>query len=125
MRINYFNETIEMSKSEAKRASTIGSEEYKALLSVKKDFPSYSIDIITKEVKRSDDIKGLTYDYMEKYISQEGTPEQLKKFNTLREGIFNTRGSYGEIKKWFLEEFPQIAEIRAKIKNILAHKEAV
>jgi hypothetical protein len=125
MRINYFNETIEMSKSESKRASVIGSDEYKALLSVKNDFPTYHIVIIAKEAKRSDDIKGLTYDYMEEYITNEGTPEQLNRFNTLREGIFNTRGSYGEIRKWFLEEFPQISEFRERIKNILAHKEAV
>ncbi len=55
-----------MSKSESKRASVIGSDEYKALLSVKNDFPTYHIVIIAKEAKRSDDIKGLTYDYKAK-----------------------------------------------------------
>ena len=60
------NSESTMSKSESKRASVIGSDEYKALLSVKNDFPTYHIVIIAKEAKRSDDIKGLTYDYKAK-----------------------------------------------------------
>ena len=128
MKINYTNNTIEMRKSEAKKASVIGSEEYKALLGAKSDFPSYSIKIVSRESKKSDHIRGLTYEYMEAFIKREGTPEQLERFHELCNGAFqlgDTRIRYGSIRKWFLEEFPQIMAFKDKVNAILAHKEAV
>lgn len=128
MKINYTNNTIEMRKSEAKKASVIGSEEYKALLGAKSDFPSYSIKIVSRESKKADHIRGLTYEYMEAFIKREGTPEQLERFHELCNGAFqlgDTRIKYGSIRKWFLEEFPQIMAFKDKVNAILAHKEAV
>ena len=128
MKINYTNNTIEMSKNEAKKASVIGSNEYKALLRAKRDFPSYYIKIVSRESKKSDYIRGLTYGYMENFIKREGTPEQLERFHELCNGAFqlgDTRMRYGSVRKWFLEEFPQIMAFKDKINAILAHKEAV
>lgn len=42
-KLNHANETIELTKQFAKASGKYGSEEYKLLMEVKKDFPNYKI----------------------------------------------------------------------------------
>lgn len=59
-----------MDKTFSKLAENARSEEYSILQSVRKDYPDY---IVTKrEIKKNsaqEHYKGLTYDYMRRYIS--------------------------------------------------------
>ena len=66
MNANFEKRTIEMTKSEAKAASRVGSEEYKELLEVRKEFPGYRI--VVKENKSKNVFKGMDYDFMINYI---------------------------------------------------------
>ena len=122
MIINYNKRRIEMSEAEAKAASKYNSNEYKELISIKREFPDLSISIVKNKSKRNDGLKGLTFEYMASYIAKNGTPEQAEKFSILRganDGLGHFAPSYGEVKKWFLEQFPEIAEYSKKIEQIL------
>ncbi len=68
VRINRNSRTIEVSKSFDKAASRFGTREYEALQQVRKDYPDFTIMVKTVRTK-ADHFKGLTYDFMEKYIA--------------------------------------------------------
>ena len=69
LNINFVHNTIEMPKAFAKAAGKYGSEEYQALQCARKDYPTYSVVIIKRSGKKRDSFKGLTYEYMEQYMS--------------------------------------------------------
>ena len=113
-KLNHANETIELTKQFAKASGKYGSEEYKLLMEVKKDFPNYKVVVrdTQKRKKTRDNFNGLTYDYMERYIKK-NNDKLIVEFSILRgkkedmDGLFKSR-SYSQIKKWFLAKFPEI-----------------
>ena len=122
MKVNFENQTIEMSKNEAKQAGVYGSDLYNKLVDMQHDFPELKIVIIKRKAKRSDAMKGLTFDYMESYIKKNGTAEQATDFDDLRKAcdVVGAKAvTYGEVKKWFLEQFPEIKEYSQQINRIL------
>ena len=126
---NHFNKTIELTKADARNAGKYGSEEYNLLTQIMKDFPSYSM--VIKSAPKRDNYKGLTLEYMENYIKQnEKDTKVINDFYALRGKDENGKdvdfalvASYGEIKKWFLDKYPSVAEFgRNKIDEILKKK---
>jgi len=120
MKINHQTKTLELSKSFSKKASMYGSEEYNTLTAAKNDYPSYKI-LITASARRKakDSHKGLSYEYMEQYIKkQENHEKKLNEFyiltakNVDKETV--TPAHYTTVKKWFLQEFPEIREFQNK-----------
>jgi len=127
--------SIEVSKSFNTRASQYGTDEYKALQEVRRDYPGYEVVVVatrksTKSNKPS--FKGLTYEYMESYISKHDDEN-----NTIMEAYMMLRGmtdeaedacaetcSYHEIKTWFLNQYPAIAKFHEKREAILNKKVA-
>ena len=122
MTINQNKRRIEMTEAEAKMASKYNSDEYNELVSIKREFPYLTIFVVKNKSKRNDSLKGLTYDYMEAYIEKNGTTEQAENFKLLRganDGLGHLAPSYGEVKKWFLAQFPEIAEYSQQVNRIL------
>lgn len=128
MTINYINSTIEMSKTEAKAAGKYGSEKFNELQALKAAEPTFHVVIVKSTAKKGDHFKGLTFDYMESYIKTRDDEEHsiLTTFNKLRGLDENgekmelaTAATYGEIKMWFLAQFPEIKAMSANINNIL------
>ncbi len=123
--INSKNATIELTKVFAKNASRFGSEEYKQLQQARADYPNYRV--VTKNVgKRVDHFKGLTYDYMEKYMKEHNEMDQLKEYYTLcgkdengNKVEFAAIATYGQIKEWFILTHPQIETKKKSIDDIL------
>ena len=131
MTINYENRTIEMTKTEAKEAGKYNSDKYNELKEIRKDFPDFRI--VTKSSSRKrDTYKGLTYAYMLNYITKHAKEDdvRMKEFERLRgyeDGKKNELAeiaTYGEVKAWFLLNFPEIEEynketekLRKKIKE--------
>ena len=115
---------IEMTKAEAKAAGKPNTAEYNTLLELMKNFPGYQIEIV-KSAKKVDRFKGLDYDYMEDYIKSHKS-ELLVTFYELRGldkdgkkvGMAAT-ATYGEIKMWFLNEFPDIEKMAEKVNKII------
>lgn len=128
MTINYTNNTIEMSKTEAKAAGKYGSEKFNELQTLKAAEPTFRVVIVKSTAKKGDHFKGLTYDYMENYIKTHDDEEHsiLTIFNKLRGLDENGQkkelaaaATYGEIKMWFLSQFPEIEALSTNINEIL------
>ena len=124
------NNTIEITKTFAQKAARIGSPEYYELLKARQENPSCTVEI--KQTKSKDSFKGLTYEYMEKYIKAHDDKEgsNMAVFNELRgkgddaEGAMADSMSYGEIKLWFLDTYPEIKNFHeSRANRIKAIKE--
>ena len=129
LNVNMKNRTIEMTKKFAAASSKFGTEEYKTLQEVRRDYPSYKVVTITRKASKSDSsaFKGLTYEYMEKYITGHDDEEKsiMLEYMMLRgeseeaEEAFADSASYQEIKDWFLDTFPAIAEFHKKREKMI------
>lgn len=110
--IDHENKKIRLPKAFAKASGKYGSEEYRMLMEIKRDVPNYEVIVETTRKKPKDNYKGLTYDYMERYI-QKHNSELIEEFKILHgekedmNGLFKSR-SYSQIKKWFLTNFPEV-----------------
>lgn len=133
IKINEANRTIEVTKAFAKEASKYGTMEYRELQEVRRDYPNFKV-VTRSTVKNKDGFKGLTFDYMEKYIKKhreieianKETGEKSKRDLLVefyekcgkdangKKVDFSKTESYGTIKKWFLEVYPIFEEYRQK-----------
>ena len=115
MKINEKKFTIEVTKSFAQKASRVGSPEYYELLEVRHNFPKFKV--VVNQTKSKDSFKGLTYEYMKKYIlahdDEKGSIMAI--FHELRGNVVSEDDelqaeslTYGEIKMWFLDTYPEI-----------------
>lgn len=113
IRINEKNRTIElMSKKFATAASKYGTAEYMDLQAARRDYPSYKV-VVKSTSRTNSGFKGLTYDYMEKYINShesENRTAVLNEFENIKISV-ECRASataYRAVKEWFLEKYPEI-----------------
>lgn len=120
--INAATNTIEMTKEFARKAKYFGTDEYNMLQVARKDYPTFSVT--TKKTKSKENYKGLTLDYMKKYIElhpqtlelEDGTEmEAIEVLRTLvgldenGEKIEDAEtASYGEIRAWFFGCYPEV-----------------
>lgn len=136
--INTKNGTIELAKGFAKAASRYGTTEYAQLQEVRRDYPKYAIKIVehkkfTKseksETKEIDIYKGLTFTYMENYISKhDDGGEIMRDYKTLKgtsedamEMLAESVG-YNKIREWFLNTYPEIRDFHKKRAELLKKK---
>ena len=125
MNANLFSRKIEMTKTEAKAAGKPNTTEYNTLLELMKNFPGFQIEIVKSAAKKVDRFKGLDANYMENYIKSH-KPELLETFYELRGLDANGKkvelaaaATYGEIKMWFLTQFPEIVKLGENVNKII------
>ena len=129
--INNKARAIEMTKKFEKAASRFGSDEYKALQEARKDYPTYKVIVKTSTTKSKESFKGLTYDYMEKYIKAHDDEAKtiMAEFEMLRGTSAEAKEalaeacSYQEIKAWFFGKFPAIKTFHEKRTKMLEEAE--
>ncbi len=148
MKVNFVEGKIEMTPAFAEAAGKIGSAEYKQLIEVQKNFPTYEIKIVLPK-KVSNKFKGLNLAYMEKFIRahDDAGKTNLKEFAKLRgmkvevsedgksynlvedtSKAIKAVASMGEMKQWFLETYhedfenydKEVKEIMRKTKEAKA-----
>ncbi len=127
MTINSKRMTIEVTKAFAKKASKFNTKEYKELQSVRRDYPNFEVVVRTSKPNKNS-YKGLTFEYMETYIKAHDDENNsiMKDFLDLRgqseEAIeaMADSASYGEIKAWFFEQYPQIKKFHERRENLKA-----
>lgn len=126
IRVNRTNRTIEVSKSFDKAASRFNTREYEALQQVRKDYPTFTVVVKTVRNK-ADHFKGLTFDFMEKYITSHDDAEaRMAEFDNLRgkseeaQLLGATARSYGEIKAWFFKSYPEFEAFQRRCEQALA-----
>ena len=107
--INERNNTLVITKKFEKAASKFGSPEYKELKEAKADFPNYRV--VTRTTKKKEETyRGLTYDYMEKYIKRHDVDGKIMEEFKLKKGETDDslkKASYMSVKKWFLSIYPE------------------
>ncbi len=113
LKIDFANSKIVMDRTFAKKCENTASEEYARLQRVRADYPAFAV--VRKQIKRKPEketYKGLTYAYMEHYISLHDDEERTirKEYDNLRLISECHRVRYPVIKKWFLEKFPEVAQ---------------
>ena len=125
MNANLFSRKIEMTKTEAKAAGKPNTTEYNTLLELMKNFPGFQIEIVKSAAKKADRFRGLDINYMENYIKSH-KPELLETFYELRGLDANGKkvelaaaATYGEIKMWFLTQFPEIEKLGENVNKII------
>ena len=121
-----------MDKAFAKNSSIVGSREYEMLQDARKAYPNYKVE--TRKIKRNsakENYKGLTYEFMERYIlthePAETLTEVLDEFSEmlLISKCHSKAFRYPVIKSWFIEKYPEIKEFgMSKLKVVMyARKE--
>ena len=108
MKIDFSSKTIEINKTFANKASHFGSAEFLELQTVTNELPDFCVVVKAARTPRRTYPKGMTYEFMESYISMADTDDSIMRdFQNLRK-ISN----YATIKKWFMTVFPD-SNVRA------------
>ena len=113
--IDFNNSEIIMDRAFAKNAKIVGSDQYNLLQGARRDYPTYSVTQRTiRKNPNKESYRGLTYDYMREYIIGHSDDITLREFEekVLISKCHSIR--YPEIKKWFLNTFPEIEEFNSK-----------
>ena len=128
MKILYAKKIIEINTKEEREAEIYGSPAYLALLDAKRQFEGFTVEVKGKS-KNTASFKGLNREFMKKHIEEnpiEGK-DLMAEFNKLcgldNEGnkkAFAAIASFGELRMWFLNAYPEFAESRNKVNEILA-----
>lgn len=117
MRVFYAEGIIELNTTFAKMMQNPLSDEYALLQKTRMENPTFAVR--RRQIKKNpnkDTYKGLTYPYMEYYISthEEGDNVQkvLDQFKELKliAQCHGKRYRYSTIKKWFLAKYPDVAK---------------
>ena len=113
-KVLYTENKIVMDRTFYKKASILGSPEYNRFQLCKAQNPNCKIEV--KTIKKNPEKQkycGLTYYYMETYISlHENAEEHRKEYDELRLiAQCHSKGKrYPTIKKWFLDTYSEVKE---------------
>ena len=100
--VNFAENTITASKTTLKKASVPHSPEYKALMKLMKQNPTFTIE--EKKIKEATGKKtyeGLNKAFIEKYISIQSNADDLNK----QYAKATEMGKFPLVRKWFLNTF--------------------
>ena len=112
LRLNHDTRTIVMDRTFARYAADTMSLEYAHLQQVRQDYPTYTV--MQRHIRKCENkecYRGLTYRYMEDYISSHGTEADMLAYKEKRliSECHSKAFRYPAIKKWFLQTYPEIA----------------
>ena len=128
MFINEKKMAIEVSKKFYAAASKYGTQEYRDLQEVRRDYPNFKVSVVTrKATTQKDTYKGLTYSYMETYIKAHDDEkksimaeyEMLRGISKAAKDALAEPCSYNEVKNWFLKKFTEIADFHKMREELL------
>ena len=106
--LNLVEGKIVMTKRFEKKAMVFGSNEYKVLIGLRKDFPEFKFEV--KEIKKKDNKKsyeGLTIEEMKRFISTR-SKEEYASFEKVLKIAEGKKGKYAIVKKWFLDNYKEV-----------------
>ena len=104
---NALTNTLTISESFAKKASKVGSPEYRIILKLRRDCPELTI----QQAEKKEGKKGLTYSQMEAFIGEHRNAAELKaKFEKVKKLSRIQPMPYKYVKTWFENNFPSIEE---------------
>lgn len=123
--INTAARTIELTKTFATKSSRYGSDEYNQLQNARRDYPGFKVVTVSRTASKSS-FKGLTFEYMEQYIMKhDNNGAIMEEYLMLRgesvdgDEVLLGSATYKDIKDWFLDTYPAIAEFHTKREAML------
>ncbi|MBP3646889.1 MAG: hypothetical protein J6K55_10760 [Clostridia bacterium] len=125
--VRHSTASIVLSKSFANASSKFGSEAYNQLQQVRRDYPTYTIEIATPKKTNKEFFKGLTLEYMEVYIEKHDDENHsiMNAFLELRgdakahDGLEVKSAAYATIKTWFLAQYPAVAAFQTHRNEVI------
>lgn len=109
------NRRICLSRDFERKAANAESKEYALLQSVIAQYPQYPIHSgVIKKKENKEAYKGLTYTFMEDYISIKGTDADREEYLNMRLLAKCHTVRYPAIKDWFLRTYPEIKQYGVK-----------
>ncbi len=122
--VDFANTALNMTKSFYKKACKVGSPEYKELREAMADNPTYTINIMTNDSKRS--YRSLTIERMRAYIkTQPNSEANLATLDRVIEVADAKGAKYPLTKKWFLETFPEYKESTVSEQELIGNEQKV
>lgn len=109
--VNFSENAIIATKTTLKKASVPNSPEYKALMKLMKQNPTFTI--AEKEIKQAtgkNTYKGLNTPFIQKYISIQDNAEELNRQYEKASEL----GKFSLVRKWFLDTFKDFNMADAK-----------
>ena len=109
--VNFAENSIVASKTTLKKASIPNSPEYKALMKLMKQNPTFAI--VEKEIKKAEGkntYEGLNKAFIEKYISIQSNAKELNEQCKMASEM----GKFPLVRKWFLNTFKNFDMATAK-----------
>jgi len=104
-----------LSRDFERKAANAESREYALLESVIAQYPNYHLHSgVIKKKENKEAYKGLTYRYMEDYISMNGNSADREEYNQMRLLAKCHTIRYPVIKDWFLSRYPEVKQYGAK-----------
>ena len=109
--IDFITATITITKRFYKAASVLNSPEYKEMMQLRRENPTFSIvlrEIKKKEGKKS--YRNLTYENMQTFIENYETDDgvradRLKEYEAVKALSKVQSGPYAYVKNWFLKQY--------------------
>lgn len=121
--INFEAMTITITKKFAKEASQFGTEAFREMQMLRKEFEGFQFAYKTiKKAEKKEKFEGLTIKEMRRFLGARSEVE-LETFNKVVEIASGKQGKYAIVRKWFLDNYKE--EYKTEIANIKAQKEAV
>ena len=119
-RFNMFNDTIEGSELNFKKAGDPTSAQYAELMQFKAIQPSFKFAPIasTKKAEKKQSYKGLNFDLMMDYVEIKGSDIQKAEF----QAIVDDNATYPTIKSWFVDNFKVGFTVEKAQREIAQHK---
>ena len=115
VKVIYSNKTIVITKKFAQKIGNPLSKEFNDFMELRERLSDFEVVVreTAKRTKRKT-LKGLNYSFMEQYIARHDDENatimtEFKKMTVKNEDNLATL-SYGEVKAWFLEQYPEIAK---------------
>jgi hypothetical protein len=100
-----------------KKAETLDTPQYKALMTLMERHPSYDLDAIAPAFAKQS-YKGLNFELMMDYVEFKGNEIQKAEF----EEIVSSNATYPTIKSWFLDNFKVGFTVEKATREIAQHK---
>ena len=123
-RIDHVNKEIVLNKGFYQKSLNPNNNEGRKLTAVRNENPDYAIKV-RADIKKSSHkqiYKGLDYNYMEVYIGlQPNAATIMEKYQKLRLIGKCHKSAFPVIKKWFLNQFPEVEKFgKFDIEELLA-----
>lgn len=106
--IDFINSKIILTKKFYKAAGTLNSKEYRILVQLRRDNPTFTVEL--REIKKKEgkqSYRNLTYENMRNYIliCEGEDSKALKDFDHVKALSQAQAGPYAYVKTWFLKQY--------------------